>query len=289
MSYEELAVGNIISNNKIHEIFGGGTEAGMRYSTTTETLVLISNPENGLYVDEWHGGVLHYTGMGRNGDQELKGPNKRLYESNEMDLEVYLFEKLEPNKYEYKGQFELSKDEKPYQKVQNDANGDLRKVWIFPIKIKNQFVITPRSSIQKSYDENYEEARSLSIGKLALETKGSDLAPPVRMYSKNYTYIRDPKVALLTKKIADGFCQLCKKEAPFDNKLGEPYLETHHVKWLSKGGLDTVTNTVALCPNCHKKIHILNLKEDTKKLREIAVKNALFVDQLAEEELMNQK
>ena len=34
------------------------------------------------------------------------------------------------------------------------------------------------------------------------------------------------------------------------------YLESHHVTWLSRGGYDLIDNVVALCPNCHRKIHI---------------------------------
>lgn len=33
-------------------------------------------------------------------------------------------------------------------------------------------------------------------------------------------------------------------------------METHHVVWLSQGA-DSVDNTVALCPNCHRKMHIV--------------------------------
>ena len=82
-------------------------------------------------------------------------------------------------------------------------------------------------------------------------------------------YDRDPWVAEYTKRIANGICQLCKKVAPFINKSGEPYLENHHIIWLTKGGLDTVENTVALCPNCHRKMHALNDKKDVQHLLEL--------------------
>ena len=65
-----------------------------------------------------------------------------------------------------------------------------------------------------------------------------------------------------------GKCELCRQPAPFQKKNGEPYLETHHIIWLAKGGEDTVNNTVALCPNCHKKMHSLNLQSDVKQLKE---------------------
>ena len=50
----------------------------------------------------------------------------------------------------------------------------------------------------------------------------------------------------------------------------KPFLETHHVIWLADGGDDSIENTVALCPNCHKKMHVLNLDEDVDKLLRIA-------------------
>jgi 5-methylcytosine-specific restriction protein A len=50
--------------------------------------------------------------------------------------------------------------------------------------------------------------------------------------------------------------------APFNNAKGEPHLETHHIVWLAKGGMDTIENTVALCPNCHRKMHIVNDSKD---------------------------
>lgn len=81
------------------------------------------------------------------------------------------------------------------------------------------------------------------------------------------TYERNAYVSEYAKRRANGVCQLCKKEAPFKNKDGEPYLETHHIEWLSRGGTDTLDNTVALCPNCHRKMHVLDLEVDKEKLK----------------------
>ena len=55
----------------------------------------------------------------------------------------------------------------------------------------------------------------------------------------------------------------------FSDKEGKPYIETHHIDWLSKGGEDTIENTVALCPNCHRKMHIINSEKDVEKLKGI--------------------
>ncbi len=64
-------------------------------------------------------------------------------------------------------------------------------------------------------------------------------------------------------------CELCEEPAPFTNKNGEPYLETHHIIWLSKEGPDTIENTTALCPNCYRKMHVVESEEDIEKLKQI--------------------
>lgn len=51
------------------------------------------------------------------------------------------------------------------------------------------------------------------------------------------------------------------------SKDGKPYFECHHIDWISKGGSDSNENTVALCPNCHRKMHVLNDPKDVEKLR----------------------
>lgn len=70
-----------------------------------------------------------------------------------------------------------------------------------------------------------------------------------------FEYDRDPHVKAWVLKNANGVCEYCQQEAPFTTMSGAPYLEVHHVCRLSDDGSDTVQNTVALCPNCHKEIH----------------------------------
>lgn len=69
------------------------------------------------------------------------------------------------------------------------------------------------------------------------------------------------------KRRANGKCDLCEQPTPFIKKNGEPYLESHHIVPLAQNGDDTIENTVALCPNCHRKMHSLNLEEDVGSLK----------------------
>ena len=95
-------------------------------------------------------------------------------------------------------------------------------------------------------------------------------ARPKSSTTVSVVYARNQYVAELAKRRARGKCELCRQPAPFTNASDEPYLESHHVVWLSRGGPDSLENTVALCPNCHRKMHIVNDAKDIKKLKRCA-------------------
>ena len=86
---------------------------------------------------------------------------------------------------------------------------------------------------------------------------------------RSYTSVYNRSAAVIreTRSRAGGICQYCNRPAPFIDINGKPYLEVHHVIWLSRGGKDSTKNTVALCPNCHKRMHVLDRPEDVKQLQ----------------------
>lgn len=92
----------------------------------------------------------------------------------------------------------------------------------------------------------------------------------IRCRKSTNTYIRDRYISEYARRRAKGICQLCEEPAPFNDKNGEPFLEVHHVIPLAEGGNDSLENTVAICPNCHRKMHSLNLEEDVQKLIQVA-------------------
>ncbi|HVG57635.1 MAG TPA: HNH endonuclease [Hyalangium sp.] len=52
------------------------------------------------------------------------------------------------------------------------------------------------------------------------------------------------------------YIKLCSSNPKVLERVGgSPYLEVHHKKFLARGGVDTVKNARALCPNCHRKVH----------------------------------
>jgi hypothetical protein len=113
----------------------------------------------------------------------------------------------------------------------------------------------------KNYEKDLERVSKLSPENLLKRIKSlPKTRDPIEVVS-----IRRPRNAVVvefTLKRANGVCQLCGNPSPFTKKDGTPYLEVHHIQWLSEDGFDTPENTVALCPNCHRKMHILNLEND---------------------------
>lgn len=149
-------IGDVVSNAVLTEAFKVGNMGGMRRSKTTGTLVLISDNTKGLYNDQWKDGVLHYTGMGKIGDQTLTGnQNKTLAESEINGVEVHLFEVEDPGKYTYAGVVKLAGE--PYQETQSDDNGNLRKVWMFPLKrVSEVKLVSEKKDVKKDPEEEQE-------------------------------------------------------------------------------------------------------------------------------------
>jgi len=142
-------------------------------------------------------------------------------------------------------------------------------------RYENGSVIPPSNRLRKIADY-----LQVSLAMLTGEKEGATVSSD--QTSKLFDAIdmdrylmEDFPVARKIIKESNGKCELCGEQAPFNYRDGTPYLESHFVQWLSEGGSPTIDNVVALCPNCHKKIHVLHLQSDLVKLREAAAKHIL--------------
>lgn len=68
-------------------------------------------------------------------------------------------------------------------------------------------------------------------------------------------YTRSSKIRQYVKARANGYCEGCGDPAPFTSRTGDPYLHAHHIHELNDGGSDTPDTVIALCPNCHYRVH----------------------------------
>ena len=111
-------------------------------------------------------------------------------------------------------------------------------------------------SMASWYEENERCAATLDISELARRAAMANPVPQKIALAATPGYVRDPYIAAYVKRLANGICELCEQPATFRSKNNEPYLESHHVTWLSEGGHDAINNVLELCPNSHKKRHI---------------------------------
>jgi len=268
-----LDIGEIYTNDEVMAAFKCSNSGGIRPSNTTNTIVLVSDNMKGFYTNRRDGDILYYTGTGRQGDQSLdKGLNKTLKNAPVDAKAIHLFEVFTPKQYIYRGEVHLN--QAPYQEEQHDDNGLLRKVWVFPLDLpKNMPVVVTKEQVERGMKKKEKMVRELPenvVEKRAEKISGR----PGKQQTLTTTYLRNSYVAEATKNRAKGHCELCEEKAPFADKNGKPYLESHHIKWLSKGGGDSMKNTAALCSNCHEKMHILDLPKDKKKLLNLRKKDS---------------
>jgi len=124
-------------------------------------------------------------------------------------------------------------------------------------QIPNPAYINSEENFYRIQEEKEKEAIRLNTSELIdkIKSKG-DAVEPSRTNMIASRFKRNPYIVEYAKRIANGICQDCKQPAPFINKITkEPFLEIHHIIPLADGGKDTIKNTIALCPNCHRKRH----------------------------------
>lgn len=110
------------------------------------------------------------------------------------------------------------------------------------------------ASLGPSNDPDEIEARAQRLREIDVPRPVGGRAPEKSTVSTTQ-FKRDPRVVAWIRNEADGVCESCGEDAPFSRK-GVPFLEVHHVRPLAEGGTDSVENAVAVCPNCHREMHL---------------------------------
>jgi len=86
-----------------------------------------------------------------------------------------------------------------------------------------------------------------------LQDEPAGIAEERRRYLMTEVARRDRGLVEQLRELYDGECQIC-AWAP-RRSYGTELCEAHHVRWLSRGGNDALTNLVLVCPNHHRAIH----------------------------------
>lgn len=149
---DALTVGQLYSNEEIFKALkvsnAGGIRLALQDKSVQRAIIMTSvqhfhgSGEN-PYQDRLEGGILTYTAAGKLGAQTLAGTNNRLIEQSKFNFPIHGFiltasrrdRSVGPKRWEYLGLLEYLRH---YPDTQLDADGDVRKVWLFEFKVHNE-------------------------------------------------------------------------------------------------------------------------------------------------------
>lgn len=259
------------------------TETGineLEFNSTDRFYFLKSNIKKYLkeFKDEYFNNELHY--YKKNHSNPLKEVSKKGYEArinwlDSLDEQLYFSPYI---KISTKSRYFIYCNDKKYydlivkysiipcytsiliKKKRNELGGN-----DFCFELRKNSDVEIADEYNKSIDVLTNKWKNQSLKELYKKTK--DINKKCKKNTNINFYYRDQKVCSFVKLRAKGKCDLCNKPAPFIMENGVPYLEEHHVIPLNEGGDDSINNAVALCPNCHRKIHSLKDQKDINKLK----------------------
>jgi 5-methylcytosine-specific restriction protein A len=208
--------------------------------------VIIVTGEEGLehgYADRTRDdGVFEYFGEGQVGDMVLQRGNLAIGSHAAEGKSLLLFRKTAEG-LRFLGEMVY---EKYHTEKAPDREGNQRDAIVFELRPLSAIVETTEEATETHTPTTLEELRELARAAVAI-------VPPTVGIRDIYQRSRDVRNYVLAR--ANGHCEGCNLPAPFARKDGSPYLEPHHIRRLSDGGPDDPSFVVALCPNCHRRVH----------------------------------
>lgn len=112
---------------------------------------------------------------------------------------------------------------------------------------------------EPSLVEPFERPQDLPEGIYELRARAEEVATSaedaIDFRDMSRSYRHSEAVQQYVRCRADGVCEACGDDAPFEDTQGQPYLELHHVDEFEMTGPDVPSRVVALCPTCHTRVH----------------------------------
>ncbi|OOG75568.1 HNH endonuclease [Sinorhizobium sp. A49] len=228
----------------IHGRFNGQQRGGIVTPAEHGVIIIFTGEEGEVhgYSDRWRDdGVFEYFGEGQLGDMVMQKGNRAIAEHAAQGKSILLF-KILPKGVEFEDEMICE----GYQtRRAPDRAGNMRDAFVFELRpIDN--VTTVVDGIPPTTD-NLEELRKRAFA--------AAVATPAKYTSTASVFERSRDVRDYVVARAKGDCEGCQQPAPFLRVNGIPYLEPHHIRRLSDGGPDDPRFVIALCPNCHRRVH----------------------------------
>ncbi len=121
----------------------------------------------------------------------------------------------------------------------------------YSLKLSYVFKNEEERKFEKKFKKSYDSTPEERLQRI----KKSDKKPRSKKILTQY-HVRNADIKAEILYRAKGICGFCKQKAPFiTRKYSRPFLEHHHIIPLSEDGKDSLENSMALCPNCHREAH----------------------------------
>ncbi|MFA7360442.1 MAG: HNH endonuclease [Candidatus Kapaibacterium sp.] len=217
-----------------------------------QSIFITVNLKGGKYPNTYYedNGILKYYLYNRKSNYDVNYKCSRaILNSNKYNTPIYAFIKLEKNVYELKGIFK-------YHSLHTEQDASK---WVQLIRniSKPQIdeILMTETAYRSELDYEVNKSLGLSEEERNIRLEKANKKPEKQKIITTY-YKRNADVISTVLIRAKGICERCNSPAPFyRNSNNTPYLEVHHIIMLSKRGEDTVENSIAICPNCHRELH----------------------------------
>ena len=195
------------------------------------------------YADRYRDdGVFEYFGEGQIGDMQFRAGNRAVAEHTAQGKGLLLFKKTSHG-LRFEGEMVC---EGYHHEFAPDRLGNQRNAIVFELR-PLEAVVQKVEEQPTSFNTSLEELHKLALGSTETSRKPSQ--------GKRNIYQRSNDVRIYVLARAKGKCEGCGVVAPFLRSDSSPYLEPHHLRRLSDGGPDHPAHVIALCPNCHRRVH----------------------------------
>jgi 5-methylcytosine-specific restriction enzyme A len=225
----------------IHARFDGQRQGGI-ITPAKHSLVIIITGEEGLareYADRYRDdGVFEHFGEGQVGDMKLRGGNRAIAEHSDQGKGLLLFRKTSDG-LRFEGEMVC---EGFHLAAARDRTGATREAIVFELRSLDA-VAEKVEAEPPPPDVPLQVLRQLAFSAASESSQQTS-------QGKRNIYQRSRDVAR-----SNGKCEGCDAVAPFYRPDGSPYLEPHHLRRISDGGPDHPAHVIALCPNCHRRVH----------------------------------
>jgi 5-methylcytosine-specific restriction enzyme A len=245
----DFVPGQFYRRRSLHDRFGGQNQGGI--STPARfPIILIFTGSSGKqhgYSDGWVSDItFQYYGEGQVGDQRFIKGNSAIRDHLINSKTLLIFETTKTPDVKFVGEMIYTGH---HITDAPDNNGDIRKAIVFELVLTES--LNDKDGVNNKQDSQLPSDLE-GLRAAALADSAESRTSTTRLTN---TRRRSEAVKRYARSRANGICEGCESEAPFVTSGGDPYLEVHHVHRLSDGGPDRPDAVIAICPNCHRRVH----------------------------------